>query len=190
MLGISVIQLPANGCGPIYEEETALSLILEKVAGEAVLWEEYEESWTDVDARTVNIMEWQDFLWKNAEGAIASNEIEHLLYETSLDTVKQLYEEFQENPVGTMREGDYPPHLFRRMSPDTVDYILFAKQCEAHVSAGYDPWKGIERDKAAMQALLEEGRKRYTQTYADFLKLRYAYQLVRLARYMGNYAAA
>jgi hypothetical protein len=40
---------------------------------------------------------------------------------------------------------------------------------------------------AGMRLLLTKGREGYTRCASDFLKLRYAYQVVRLAHYVGDY---
>ena len=50
----------------------------------------------------------------------------------------------------------------------------------------------VDRDKpitrvATMEQLIDEGIRRYRQTSSDELKLRYGFQVLRLARYLGRY---
>ena len=66
---------------------------------------------------------------------------------------------------------------------EVVEYLMFVKKCEPHVVAVGDGWTIPERDTASMQLLIEEGLGRFQQTESHFVRLRYAYQIVRLAHY-------
>ena len=68
-------------------------------------------------------------------------------------------------------------------------YILFAKACEPMMSER--SWN--EREESApliMGYFIEEGKERYANSRSEWLKMRYAYQVVRLARYLGEYEKA
>lgn len=66
---------------------------------------------------------------------------------------------------------------------EAIDYLMFAKKCEPHVTSFGDGWQLPERDTEVMQTLIEEGKIRFLQTKSHFFRQRYAYQLVRLAHY-------
>jgi hypothetical protein len=70
---------------------------------------------------------------------------------------------------------------------EALDYLVFAKQCEPHVVAMGDGWVRAERDKEFMLTLIEEGKSRFLQTRSHFFKQRYAYQIIRLAHYAGQW---
>jgi hypothetical protein len=66
---------------------------------------------------------------------------------------------------------------------EVVDYLVFAKKCEPYVIPRGSAWQLAEQDPDAMQQLIREGLGRFKSTESHFLKLRYAYQIVRLAHY-------
>jgi hypothetical protein len=66
---------------------------------------------------------------------------------------------------------------------EVVDYLLFAKKCEPYVVAQGGGWQLPETDEGSMQLLIREGVDRFNQTESHFIRLRYAYQIVRLAHY-------
>jgi len=70
---------------------------------------------------------------------------------------------------------------------ETIDYLIYAKNCEPNVVA-LDAWNEDTHDYAAMEDLLNEGLKRFKKTKSNFLKLRYAYQIIRLAHYKKEYS--
>ena len=70
---------------------------------------------------------------------------------------------------------------------EAIDYLMFAKRCEPHVVVYGDGWTLPERDQDMMQMLIEEGKGRFLQTESHFFRQRYAYQLVRMAHYAGQW---
>jgi hypothetical protein len=70
---------------------------------------------------------------------------------------------------------------------EVTRYLTFAKRCEEHVVARGDGWKTTQRNVEAMMELINEGKQRFEDTQSHFIRLRYAYQLVRLAHYAGAY---
>lgn len=70
---------------------------------------------------------------------------------------------------------------------DVLDYLVFAKKCEPLVTHTSDAWSTAARDTVATGQLIREGLGRFDQTKSHFLKMRYAYQLVRLAHYSRQY---
>ncbi len=68
---------------------------------------------------------------------------------------------------------------------EVTRYLTFAKRCEEHVVARGDKWKASQRNIPAMMDLIREGKQRFEDTQSHFVRMRYAYQLVRLAHYAG-----
>ncbi|MFN0034467.1 MAG: hypothetical protein ACKVUS_05320 [Saprospiraceae bacterium] len=68
---------------------------------------------------------------------------------------------------------------------EVTRYLTFAKRCEEHVVARGDKWKPSSRNTSAMMDLIREGKQRFEDTQSHFVRMRYAYQLVRLAHYAG-----
>lgn len=68
---------------------------------------------------------------------------------------------------------------------EVTRYLTFAKKCEQHVVAHGDKWTPAKRDVAAMMTLIEEGKQRFYDSESHFVRMRYAYQIIRLAHYAG-----
>ncbi|TND07449.1 MAG: hypothetical protein FD123_3227 [Bacteroidetes bacterium] len=68
-----------------------------------------------------------------------------------------------------------------------AEYLVFARRCEAHAMTGaYQDWVQPVRDTAAMLLLEKEAEQMIKKTKNEFLRERYAFQLLRLARYAGK----
>ncbi len=70
---------------------------------------------------------------------------------------------------------------------EVVEYLMFARKCEPYVVAAGTAWENQERDTASMQQLIEEGLARFKNAESHFVRLRYAYQIVRLAHYKRDW---
>lgn len=71
---------------------------------------------------------------------------------------------------------------------EALGYILYAKQVEPFVTGNGDSWEPIKRDSTKMTKLIKNGQQLFTAATDDFIKLKYGYQLVRLAQYSRQYA--
>lgn len=73
---------------------------------------------------------------------------------------------------------------------EALGYLLYAKQLEPYVSGNSDAWEAPERDSIKMAKLIKNGQQLYSAAKTPFFKLRYAYQVIRLAHYSGRYTDA
>ena len=71
---------------------------------------------------------------------------------------------------------------------ETIDYLLFAKRCEPFAVRG-NQWVKRTMDSSMMYVLMKQGRDLFRETSSPFLKLRYLYQVIRLAHYAKDYPA-
>lgn len=86
-----------------------------------------------------------------------------------------------------LRENTFARYLQRNKCLETVDYLIYAKQCEPLVT-GSDAWKDAPNAaRSRMQDLIDEGMQAFRHTRSDYIKLRYAYQIIRLAHYSKQY---
>jgi len=71
---------------------------------------------------------------------------------------------------------------------EVTGYLTYAKKCEPVVTGKSSPWdsKNIYADE--MIGLIDEGLQRFKDTDSHFIKLRYAYQMIRLAHYARDWA--
>ncbi|MCB0706156.1 MAG: hypothetical protein KDC34_12630 [Saprospiraceae bacterium] len=136
-----------------------------------------------------NVTEWVIKVCENA----LPEDVANLIYNTPVDILRQLRTAIQSKsipPPVVLSGNTFMSFLYRNKCEETIDYLIFAKECEPHVKAGTDPWKEQARNVPAMEELIESGTRLFKKTESDYIKLRYAYQLVRLAHYAGKYQEA
>ncbi|WP_127129277.1 hypothetical protein [Pseudoflavitalea rhizosphaerae] len=73
---------------------------------------------------------------------------------------------------------------------EALGYIMYAKQVEPNVTGSWSAWEPIARDKEKMAKLQKNGLQLYNVAKNEFIRLRYAYQVVRLAHYASRYDEA
>ncbi len=85
-----------------------------------------------------------------------------------------------------LQDNSFATYVKKEKCVEAVDYLIFSKKCEPHV-VKLDPWSAAERDFEAMHELISEGRKLFRKTESPYMKLRFAYQIIRLAHYAKDY---
>jgi len=132
-----------------------------------------------------NIFEWVARTCEDAEPA----DIHRIVYKTPVQTLELLRTSVLSKNMPLPYDLDnnsFARYLKRHRCVQTVDYLIFAKRCEPHaVNPG--PWEEKKQDVPAMEALIEEGVELFKSADSDNLRLRYAYQIVRLAHYARLY---
>jgi hypothetical protein len=130
-----------------------------------------------------NIEEWNGRFCNKA----TVKEIEQIVYDAGIDQMNGLLtaasDEDHKSPLPyTLAGNTFAEVIALNGCTEAVEYLIYAKNCEPLVS-GLDGWDFSKRDTAAMQLLIQEGKGRFKQTSSHFFKMRYAYQMVRLAHY-------
>lgn len=137
-----------------------------------------------------NLKEWESCLGHD----VKRSEIDHFLSDIP-------YEEFEKASSFV-----FEPNLFRntdlyrisRVSKYLVDneenevlaYFFYAKAAERLVNPqdNKHSWKGVEVNEKAVRSLISEMQGSYRRIADPLLKMRYAYQMVMLSRYIGDYS--
>ncbi|MFT3826850.1 MAG: hypothetical protein QM731_23200 [Chitinophagaceae bacterium] len=70
---------------------------------------------------------------------------------------------------------------------EALGYLMYAKQVEPDVTGSWSEWEPVQRDSAKMAKLIKNGQQLYNASKKDFIRLRYAYQVLRLAHYSHRY---
>lgn len=165
-----------------------------------------------------NLLEWKAYLETNkiawfSDSPGSYHALSYLIYKfdlTALGNIHQNRNDAQNNPLSeytrktfqrlqiSQNEYDFLYHtdwLFTSIAKqkDIMEYLQFAKACEVRAfdQSRDDGWGEDEPfDPAAMRELIEEGKARYAACSSEWLKMRYAYQVVRLARYLREFDEA
>lgn len=115
-----------------------------------------------------------------------------VLYEWNVDHLVAMRDSLPDGETkwlpDSMRINSLVLHILAHKDTDVLDYIIFAKQCEPFVQ-DHD-WRAIDRQPVIMERMIGLGLAKYNQCQSSFLKRRYAFQVVRLAHYAGNFAQA
>ncbi|MEP7217916.1 MAG: hypothetical protein ABI876_03320, partial [Bacteroidota bacterium] len=138
----------------------------------------YEES-------DYNIREWSEFFGKG----VPDSDIYRVIYGYGpgmLDSVRGAIVGEKGMAVPDSIAGNRLIRLLvERRDALSLGYILYAKHCEQYASLG-DGWEEPRgRDTAAMRGLITTGIAGHDRAASDFLRLRYAFQAVRMAHYAG-----
>jgi len=83
-----------------------------------------------------------------------------------------------------------PNRISKGCGPVDYSFKGYSFFCEPHVTRNGNAWDPPKRDPVAMKALIYEGERVFLKLKSNNLKLRYAYQLIRLAHYAKDYAMA
>lgn len=133
-----------------------------------------------------NVTEWRE-RYCNIPRA---EDIRFLIYSTDIRDLEQLRTELSmgsRNLSYPFTDNSFARYVNRHECIETVDYLIYAKRCEPYVTLPENPWRIEQRDTSAMRRLADDGLQQFRITESDYIKLRYAYQIIRLAHYAGQY---
>ncbi|MCB9305914.1 MAG: hypothetical protein H6565_04905 [Lewinellaceae bacterium] len=186
-----------GACGPKKEMSGGYTFlhpdIINKNAAYApffIKWDDYYQRFyfnRDVQ-REENIEEWIGRFC----GQPAFEDVDYLVYQSSIEELIRLrnatLDPERKTPLPYQLAGNtFAEMIVFNKCTEVIDYLMYAKKCEPYVTAGGDGWTIPERDTAAMNTLINEGLGRFGQTKSYFVKLRYTYQIVRMAHYSHNW---
>ncbi len=131
-------------------------------------------------------------------GNVAKADIDSFVYTFSEAEVMNLYEHvakgYEINVPEKVKNNGFTKWALKNKDKEALLYLSFAKSCEPYTTALESVWDkaadGLvtpKRDSAQMQLLVHEGLHQYEHTRNEELKLRYAYQVLRMAFYGREY---
>ncbi|MFN0203693.1 MAG: hypothetical protein ACKVTZ_19355 [Bacteroidia bacterium] len=152
----------------------------------------YDYAWDEpTNKYKGNTEEWKAFLGNQATIA----DIEDVVYQYSLNDMRKIWA-WVKDKNGAVPEKAKKNSMIKALYDKgdfvTCEYLLFAKSCEPHANwASGDGWEDQHNpDKESIKQLINDGKTRCQNAANSFLKMRYAFQLVRLAHYNGDYQNA
>ena len=140
----------------------------------------------DLIQRKENCEEWNERFCSKASW----EEVSAVIYESDPEDIAQLHlaasDPTRKTPLPVaLEDNNFAYVVAYNGCVEVTRYLTFAKRCEEHVVSRGDLWKPSMRNVDAMMDLIKEGKERFYDTQSHFIRLRYAYQLVRLAHYAG-----
>ena len=135
-----------------------------------------------------NIDEWRGRFCDIAD----SSDIDKLIYDSDIDQLADLREATnrysKKDVYYQLQYNTFAQVIKENGCTEVVDYLLYAKRCEPYCVKG-EAWSEKPKDVAQMFFLINTGRDQFRHTQSQFVKLRYAYQMIRLAHYAKDYKA-
>lgn len=113
------------------------------------------------------------------------NDMGRLIYQSSIRNLQGLESAIRNKniPLPIPLQGNsFAQYLYRNKCEETVAYLIFAKRCEPYVTLD-DPWADRMKYTPDMRDLIDQGLRAFRRTESHYFRLRYAYQIIRLAHY-------
>jgi hypothetical protein len=201
LIGSCIVILPtktSRGCGgewddnyrngyhflsfDLVEEETSFSPYI-------LTFEEYhlDDMSARKNQRLANLQEWSDFSCE----VDTLGDIDDVIYTSSqsdLEMIRTVIKNKGKVP-SRWKKNQFASGLIKSRCEATLDYLIYAKYCEPHAVAG-SSWEDEPEFNSQIQELIDFGKEAILKTDNHFLRLRYMYQIVRLAHYADEYEYA
>lgn len=132
-----------------------------------------------------NLVEWQERFCEVPE----IKDLEYIIYKASADEMRRLRTAIGSKSIPLdyqLANNSFAHYLERNKCYETIDYLIFAKRCEPYVVRP-QAWGKGKLPVDNMQRLIDLGKRVFMRTESHYIKLRYAYQLIRLAHYAKDY---
>ncbi|WP_346235915.1 hypothetical protein ABDK00_018115 [Niabella insulamsoli] len=147
---------------------------------------DYEEP---VSSEDELVKEWVQF----AGNAVAASEVRQLVMKFPARDIHTLYYHIeQQRPArlpDSIGRNQFAQYFIKNKNLEALGYILYAKKVEPFATIP-DEWSPDTRDSVKMDGLLKNGLQLYQAAKSDLFKLKYGYQVVRLAHYNDHYSQA
>ncbi|OJJ18523.1 hypothetical protein BKI52_23200 [marine bacterium AO1-C] len=191
-------ELSKSACGAYYEGITYYKFldptIIDQPANKPFFFtfeRLYDYEWSEESGQTKdNLSEWKTYF----NGQPSTKDLKKLIYKASVTETNKIKGYVQgTNPAlnPKWRTNSAVTYLKGKRATDVLTYLVFAKQCEPFVTAQDYRWDTPSaKNLESMQDLIIKGTAAYRATSNSFLKMRYGYQLVRLAHYAQKYQQA
>lgn len=187
----------SKGCGPIDYSFKGYSFISPFIAGQPIdsspllpefaTMAQYFEGVDNVQEKD-NITEWWERFCEYPE----KEDMAYIIYKASVYELIRLRDNLYDKEAildYRLVDNTFAHYLKNHKCTETLDYLIFAKKCEEHCLP-LPLWENKERNVEVMHRLANEGLEAFRRTKSYYIKLRYAYQIVRLAHYAKDYELA
>ncbi|MBL8993964.1 MAG: hypothetical protein JNM63_11530, partial [Spirochaetia bacterium] len=128
-----------------------------------------------------SVREWKAYCRNQVSDDAINSILSTDIYLSRLNPETEKPSEFLERLTQSKPENDFLHYLIKQKDADALAYLAFNRWIQGNVAFGASPWQPLERDTAAMKKDISLALGRYKEAKSDFIKLRYAYQVVRLA---------
>ncbi|MEQ1554424.1 MAG: hypothetical protein ABL929_09615 [Ferruginibacter sp.] len=141
-------------------------------------------------ATDVLTQEWQTYCGNK----VTTKDTKAFVMDYSQKDVANIYYSIEKNKplkiADSIKQNSMTKYFLQQKDMEALGYIMYAKNVEPHVNNSYNNWEPTQRDSLAMAKLIKNGQQLYAASKKEIFKLKYAYQIIRLAHYNKNYIDA
>lgn len=146
----------------------------------------YDDGANKATDKQENIREWKEHLG----GRITDEDVEKLLYTIPLAELQEIYRKAAgrrwDQITGEWAANSAMRRITRSRDMNTLNYLLYAKACEQQAGKRTESWDAPPVDTGKQDSLLRRGLELYRGSKPEFTRLRYAFQVIRMAYYCGR----
>jgi len=154
----------------------------------------FEENGFDDHVPDENLRMWQGYCRQEVPAA----DLDSFIYVFDASEVSRVYEHLGRGVALAVTEktaaNSFTRWLLKNKDVEAAQYLSFAKACQPYTGPLDGEWNSTsnsyelpKRDSAAMERLADEGMKLREQAKNREIRQRYAYQVLRMAFYSGQY---
>jgi hypothetical protein len=88
----------------------------------------------------------------------------------------------------SVKRNSMTNYFIKNVDLEALGYIMYAKQVEPYVYAASE-WEAPVKDMAKTTKLIKNGTQLFNAAKKDIIKLKYAFQILRLSHYSGDYTS-
>lgn len=131
--------------------------------------------------------------WKNytSDQTILTEDIERFINQHSYDTLAQFYQMIEKGKPAKLPSSflnnSFSKWFTAKKDLEALGYILYAKECEPISTSAQNEWEAPQVDSLLCVKLIKNGKQLYTAAKHQFIKERYALQLIKTAFYASKY---
>ncbi len=196
-VSIALISFPQNiiGCGPDadpYDYYTSFfnQNLPEDNAYKPFYYTSYNFLYDETEpVETVDVLckEWSDY----CGSTVSTKDAKLFLTNFDAKDLNNLYFHLEKNQQlkipDSVKRNSMTGYFMQNKNFEALGYILFTKKTAPHVGGSESYWEAPVRDTAKMGKLIKNGFQLLNVAKEDFFKLRYTYQILRLAHYSSHY---
>ena len=146
----------------------------------------YDEA-EPVETRDVLAKEWAVYCGAH----VTDGDAKDFVNSFGLKDVNSLYYNIEKseplNIADSVKRNSMTNYFLQQKDLEALGYIIYAKKVQPYVTGESTGWKPVSRDNTAMDKLIKNGQQLYAVAKKDFFKLKYGYQVLRLAHYSKCY---